>query len=93
MVLRKNSTIIEYATLEATGAFLLRQVHGLLAWKPHKAFLFVDDLLCALVRLGGAVLLRDCCANFVEEGAVPGQPHVVWLGDQLLPRHHSARVR
>ena len=35
---------------QRAGAFLLRQVHGLLAWKPHKAFLFVDDLLCALVR-------------------------------------------
>ena len=35
---------------QRTGAFLLCQVHGLLAWKPHKAFLFVDDLLCALVR-------------------------------------------
>ena len=30
---------------QRTGAFLLRQVHGLLAWKPHKAFLFVDDIL------------------------------------------------
>ena len=35
---------------QRTGAFLLRQVHGLLAWKPDKAFLFVDDLLCALFR-------------------------------------------
>ena len=38
---------IECATLgrfsafwwQRAGAFLLRQVHGLLAWKPHKAFL------------------------------------------------------
>ena len=35
---------------QRAGAFLLRQVHGLLAWKPRKAFLFMDDLLCALVR-------------------------------------------
>ena len=30
---------------QRTAAFLLRQVHGLLAWQPRKAFLFVDDLL------------------------------------------------
>ena len=35
---------------QSTGAFLLRQIHGLLAGKPHKAFLFVDNLLCALIR-------------------------------------------
>ena len=62
-----------------TGAFLLRQVHGLLARKPHKAFLFVDDLLCALFRertrhvcLGGALLLCHCSAHFVEKGAICG---------------------
>ena len=66
------------------GAFLLRQVHRLLAWKPRKAFLFVDDLLRALIRdsasemsLCGAVLLRNCCAHFVEKGAAPEQPHLV----------------
>ena len=40
------------------------------------------------VRLSGAVLLINC-ANFVEKGGVAGQPYLVWLGDQLLPRHHS----
>ena len=52
-------TIIEYATSEhvsphtggqRTGAFLLRLLHGILADHPHKAWLFVDDLLATLHR-------------------------------------------
>ena len=35
---------------QRTGAFLLRLLHGVLSAHPHKAWLFVDDLLAALHR-------------------------------------------
>ena len=35
---------------QSTGAFLLRLLHGVLSAHPHKAWLFVDDLLAALPR-------------------------------------------
>ena len=35
---------------QRTGAFLLRLLHGILALHPHRAWLFVDDLLAALHR-------------------------------------------
>ena len=38
---------------QRTGAFMLRLMHGLLAMLPHKAWLFVDDLLAALCRSAG----------------------------------------
>ena len=38
---------------QRTGAFMLRLMHGLLAKLPHKAWLFVDDLLAALCRSAG----------------------------------------
>ena len=56
---------------QRAGAFLLHQAHGLLAWKPHKAFLFVDNLLCALVR-NSAPDMCHCSTHFVEKGAIPG---------------------
>ena len=36
---------------QRTGAFLLRLLHGVLSSHPHRAWLFVDDLLAALRRL------------------------------------------
>ena len=35
---------------QRTGAFLLRLLHGILSAHPHRAWLFVDDLLAALHR-------------------------------------------
>ena len=35
---------------QRTGAFLLRPLRGILSSSPHKAWLFVDDLLAALFR-------------------------------------------
>ena len=35
---------------QRVGAFLLRQVHHILSLMPHKAWLYVDDLLAALWR-------------------------------------------
>ena len=35
---------------QRVGAFLLRQIHHLLSHTPHKAWLYVDDLLTALWR-------------------------------------------
>ena len=35
---------------QQVGAFLLRQVHHILSLMPHKAWLYVDDLLAALWR-------------------------------------------
>ena len=85
---------------QRTGAFLLRQIHGLLAWKPHKAFIFVDDSPARThpqkcpgnVRTGCALLLCYRSTNVLEKSTVPGLPCVVWLY-QLLPRFHTAHVR
>ena len=71
---------------QRTGAFLPRQVHGLLAWKPHKAFLFVDDLLCALFRdsapdMFALVVLFFCAiAAPISWKKAQFQDSLVWCG-------------
>ena len=83
---------------QRTGAFLLRQVHGLLAWKPHKAFLFVDDLLCALVRAGfrhfALVVLFFCAiAAPISWKKAQFQDSLIWCGWEINFSHDTACVR
>ena len=79
--------------LGRTGAFLLRQVHGLLAWKPHKAFLFVDDLLCALFRdsapdMFALVVLFFCAiAAPISWKKAQFQDSLVWCGWEINFSH------
>ena len=94
---RGSSTIIEFAILEAVlgllgqraGAFLLRQVRGILAWKPHKAVLFVDDLLCALVRdsapeMFALVVLFFCAiAAPISWKKAQFQDSLIWCGWEI----------
>ena len=51
------------------SALLARQVHGLLAWQPHKAFLFVDDRLCALIRAHAPEMFAFVALFFCAIGA------------------------
>ena len=53
-------------------------------------------LFCFARRMGcwlGTFCGRPSVCTLPEKGAIPGQPCLVRLGDQLLPQHHSARVR
>ena len=74
---------------QRAGAFLLRQVHGLLAWKPHKAFLFVDDLLCALFQdsapdMFALVVLFFCAiAAPISWKKAQFQDSLVWCGWEI----------
>ena len=83
---------------QRTGAFLLRQVHGLLAWKPHKAFLFVDDLLCALVRdsapdMFALVVLFFCAiAAPISWKKVQFQDSLVWCGWEINFSHDTIQL-
>ena len=47
------------------GALLLRIAHSLLASQPHKAWLYVDDLLAALLRSSGDLQLGLLVTLFV----------------------------
>ena len=103
MLFRENSTIIEYAISEAafwwqrTGAFLLRQVHGLLAWKPHKAFLFVDDLLRVLVRDSASemfvlVVLFCAIAAPISWKKAQFQDSLIWCGWEINFSHDTIQL-
>ena len=47
------------------GALLLRLAHSLLSQQPHRAWLYVDDLLAALLRSSGDVQLGLLVVLFV----------------------------
>ena len=103
---KESSTITECTILGAfsafwwqrTGEFLLRQVHGLLAWKPHKAFLFVDDLLCALFRdsapdMFALVVLFFCAtAAPISWKKAQFQDSLVWCGWEINFSHDTFQV-
>ena len=82
---------------QRTGAFLLRQVHGLLAWKPHKAFLFVD-LLCALFRdsapdMFALVVLFFCAiAAPISWKKAQFQDSLVWCGWEINFSHDTIQL-
>ena len=69
---------------QRAGAFLLRQVHGLLSWQPHKAFLFVDDLLCACCEKKHQKCLPWwCCFSVQFRHPCPGKRcnfKIAWFG-------------
>ena len=83
---------------QRAGAFLLRQVHGLLAWKPHKAFLFVDDLLCALFRDSApdmfalAVLFFCTIAAPISWKKAQFQDSLVWCGWEINFSHDTIQL-
>ena len=83
---------------QRTGAFLLRQVHGLLAWKPHKAFLFVDDLLCALFRNSApdmfalVVLFFSAIAAPISWKKAQFQDSLVWCGWETNFSHDTIQL-
>ena len=59
---------------QRTGAFMLCPMHGLLAMPPHKAWLFVDDLLAALCRPAGGEQLAIMAIFFCAISALfPGK--------------------
>ena len=83
---------------QRTGAFLLCQVHGLLAWKPHKAVLFVDDLLCALFRdsapdMFALVVLFFCAiAAPISWKKAQFQDSLVWCGWEINFSHDTIQL-
>ena len=83
---------------QRTGAFLLRQVHGLLAWKPHKAFLFVDDLLCALLRAQAPEMFARVALFFCAIAApiswkkAQFQDCLVWCGWEINFAHDTIQL-
>ena len=48
------------------GALLLRLAHSLLAQQPHRAWLYVDDLLAALLRSSGELQLALKLADQIQ---------------------------
>ena len=90
---------------QRTGAFLLCQVHGLLAWKPHKAFLFVDDRCSSFVPLQHPFRGKRCNSRIAWFGAVGRSTSLTtpfsscplnwprsnpcWEADVCLARHWS----
>ena len=73
-------------------------MHGLLAWKPHKAFLFVDDLLCALVRDGASemfalVVLFFCAiAAPISWKKAQFQDSLIWCGWEINFSHDAIQL-
>ena len=67
------------------GALLLRIAHQLLAQQPHKAWLYVDDLLAALVRSGDLqlallVVLLVCLKSPISWKKAALGDLLVWCG-------------
>ena len=60
---------------QRTGAFLLRLLHGILGLRPHRAWLFVDDLLAALRRSDAdaqlaLMVMFFAATDLLEEGSI-----------------------
>ena len=93
---KENSITIECAILGAVLA--ARQVRGLLAWKPHKAFLFVDDLLCALFQdsapdMFALVVLFFCAiAAQISWKKAQFQDSLVWCGWEINFSHDTIQL-
>ena len=72
--------------------------HGLLAWKPDKAFLFVDDLLCALFRdsapdMFALVVLFFCAiAAPISWKKAQFQDSLVWCGWETNFSHDTIQL-
>ena len=73
------------------GALLLRIAHQLLAQQPHKAWLYVDDLLAALLRSSGdlqlalLVVLLVCLKSPISWKKAALGDSLVWCGWKLKP--------
>ena len=71
---------------QRTGGLILRCMHALLGRYPHKAWLYVDDLLCMLrtaqSEQGAALIvaLLAACSDKLEKSTVQHLRHLVRLG-------------
>ena len=66
------------------GAFLLRHLRGLLAFAPHKAWLYVDDLLMALWRANAiAIIFFSAIGAQMSWKKAQLQDNITWCGWDL----------
>ena len=85
----QRAGFLQFLNAILKGVFLLRQIYGLLVWKPHKAFLFVDDLLCALIcesaqEMFALVVLFFCAiAAPMSWKKAQFQDRLVWCGWEI----------
>ena len=87
-----------FSILVAAHGRVLASPGGLLAWKPHKAFLFVDDLLCALFRdcapdMFALVVLFFCAiAAPISLKKAQFQGSLVWCGWEINFSHDTIQL-
>ena len=81
------------------GALLLRIARQLLAQQPHKAWLYVDDLLAALLRSSGdlqlalLVVLLVCLKSPISWKKAALDDSLVWCGWKFNFRSETVRPR
>ena len=81
-----------------TGAFLLRLLHGILGLHPHRAWLFVDDLLAALRRSDADAQLALMVMFFAAISApiswkkVQFQDNLTWCGWRINFLHETIEL-
>ena len=80
------------------GILVAAHWRRLLAWKPHKAFLFVDDVLCALVRdsaseMFALVVLFFCAiAAPISWKKAQFQDSLIWCGREINFSHDTIQL-
>ena len=83
---------------QRTGAFLLRLLHGILGLRPHRAWLFVDDLLAALRRNDADAQLALMVMFFAAISApiswkkVQFQDNLTWCGWRINFLHETIEL-
>ena len=83
---------------QRTGAFLLRLLHGILELHPHRAWLFVDDLLAALHRSDAHAQLALMVMFFAAISApilwkkVQFQNSLTWCGWRINFLHETIEL-
>ena len=83
---------------QRTGAFLLRLLHGILGLHPHRAWLFVDDLLAALHRkdadsqLALMVMFFAAISAPISWKKVQFQDNLTWCGWRINFLHETIEL-
>ena len=83
---------------QRTGAFLLKLLHGILGLRPHRAWLFVDDLLAALRRSDADAQLALMVMFFAAISApiswkkVQFQDSLTWCGWRINFLHETIEL-
>ena len=83
---------------QRAGAFLLRLLHGILGLRPHRAWLFVDDLLAALRRSDADAQLALMVMFFAAISApiswkkVQFQDSLTWCGWRINFLHETIEL-